>query len=252
MIGLQPIHPLAVTVDGAKIYRVTLNDGTVRVFDPSTMTHIPALSLDGIKGVSPITVARNSFGTSIAAERSASRMFSNGALVSGIVTPEEDLTESEAQTVKESLRRKMQGESNAGDIAVINRKLKFQQWSMSAEDAQWLQSRAFQIEEIARWFGLMPFHLSQTDKQTSWGTGVSEQNRGLARYTLMPWTTRIEERLTRLLPEGQKVEFDYSMFLKPSTEDEIRLLIEQVQAGLLTVDEAREIRNMPPLEATDG
>lgn len=252
LIGLQPIHPLAVAVDGSKIYRVTLNDGTVRVFDPSTMTHIPALSLDGIKGVSPITVARNSFGTSIAAERSASRMFSNGALVSGIVTPEEDLTESEAQTIKESLRRKMQGEANAGDIAVINRRLSFQQWSMSAEDAQWLQSRAFQIEEIARWFGLMPFHLSQTDKQTSWGTGVSEQNRGLARYTLMPWTTRIEERLSRLLPEGQKIEFDYSMFLKPSTEDEIRLLIEQVQAGLLTVDEARAIRNMPPINQSEA
>jgi HK97 family phage portal protein len=155
LIGLQPIHPMAVSVecdkDGRKYFTVSLDDGTQRVFDQNTMTHIMALSTDGIKGLSPITVARSSFGTSIAGERSAARMFANGALVSGLVTPEDDLTEEEAKTIKASLRNKMQGSENAGDIAVINRKLRFQQWSMSAEDAQWLQSRAFQVEEICRW-----------------------------------------------------------------------------------------------------
>jgi HK97 family phage portal protein len=174
-------------------------------------------------------------------------MFANGALVSGLVTPEDDLTEDEAKAIKDNLRRKMQGESNAGDIAVINRKLKFTPWSMNATDAQWLESRAFQVEEVARWFGVPPHLLAQTEKQTSWGQGVSEQNRGLARYCLQPWTTRIEEVLSRLLPAGRKTEFDYAAFVKPSLKEEVDLLIAQVQAGLLTVDEARAIRNMPPL-----
>lgn len=253
LVGLVPIHPWAVSIDvepdGTKVFTVSLNDGTVREFTSADLTHIPALSTDGIKGLSPIAVARNSFGISIAGERAAARMFGNGAMVSGIVTPEDDLTAEEAKAIKTDLRNRIQGQENAGDIAVINRKLKFQQWSLSAEDAQFLQSRQFQVEEVARWFGLMPIHLAQTEKQTSWGSGVAEQNRGLARYVLMAWTTRIEERLTRLLTGGKKVEFDYLAFTQPEPETLVPLLISQVASGLLTTDEARKILNLPPLTA---
>jgi phage portal protein BeeE len=130
--------------------------------------------------------------------------------------------------------------------------LKFEKWSMSAEDAQFLQSREFQVEEVARWFGLQPMHLAQTSKQTSWGTGVQEQNRGLARYVLEPWTTRIQERLSRLLTGAKKCEFDYTAFVQPDPETEIGLLIDQVNAGLLTINEARKIRNLPPLPGGDA
>lgn len=255
IVGLQPIHPLAVAVemndDGSKLFKVSLNDGTTREFGSKDLTHIPALSTDGIKGLSPIQVARNMLGTTMAGERAAARMFANGAMVSGLVTPEDDLTVDEATTIKTDLRNRVQGTDNAGDIVVTNRKLRFTPWSMNAEDAQFLQSRAFQIEEIARWFGLMPFHLAQTEKQTSWGSGIEEQNRGLARYTLEPWTTRVQERLTRLLTGNKKVEFDYTAFVQPSPETEISLLIQQVEAGLLTHNEARKIRNMPPLPETE-
>ncbi|TFV61403.1 phage portal protein [Mycobacterium sp. PS03-16] len=252
IVGLLPIHPSAVSVEidertGTRFYTVALSDGTRRLLDATQLTHIPALSTDGVVGLSPIAVARNMFGTSLAGERAAARMFSNGAMVSGIVTPEEDLTADEATTIKNDLRNRLQGTANAGDIAVINRKLKFTQWSMNAEDAQFLQSRAFQVEEIARIYGVPPHLLMQTEKQTSWGTGVSEQNRGFARYTLEPWTTRVQERLSRLLTGNRKVEFDYSAFVQPSPEIEIPLLIQQVESGLLTVNEARKIRNLPPL-----
>lgn len=256
IVGLLPVHPLAVTVDmqpdGSKLFTVSLADGTRRVFTSAQLTHIPALSTDGVTGLSPIAVARNVFGTSLAGDRAAARMFSNGAMVSGIVTPEEDLTAEEATTIKNDLRQRVQGGANAGDIAVINRKLKFDKWSMSAEDAQFLQSRAFQVEEIARFYGVPPHLLMQTEKQTSWGTGVQEQNRGLARYTLEPWTTRIQERLSRLLTGGKKCEFDYSAFVQPDPETEFSLLIEQVEAGLLTINEARKIRNLPPLPGGDA
>lgn len=255
IVGLLPVHPLAVTVDmqpdGSKLFTVSLADGTRRVFTAAQLTHIPALSTDGVTGLSPIAVARNVFGTSLAGDRAAARMFSNGAMVSGIVTPEEDLTAEEATTIKNDLRQRIQGGNNAGDIAVINRKLRFDKWSMSAEDAQFLQSRAFQVEEIARFYGVPPHLLMQTEKQTSWGTGVHEQNRGLARYTLEPWTTRIQERLSRLLTGGKKCEFDYSAFVQPDPETEIGLLIDQVDAGLLTINEARKIRNLPPLPGGD-
>jgi HK97 family phage portal protein len=215
------------------------------------MTQIMALSLDGLRGLSPITVARLSLGTSIAGDRAAARMFGNGATVSGMVTPEDDITEDDAKAIKADLKSKLTGVDNAGDIAVINRKLKFTQWSTSNADAQFLESRQFQIEEVARWYGIPPFELMQTEKQTSWGTGIESQQRGLARTVLSPWGQRVEQRLSRLLSKNQFAEFDFAGLERANPEDEIRLLLEQIAGGLLTVNEARAIRNLPPLpEAT--
>jgi HK97 family phage portal protein len=257
LVGLSPIHPLAVSVDwqkdangkltGLKEYTVSLDDGSTRTFDSTNMTQIMGLSLDGLRGLSVITMARLGLGTAIAGDRAAARMFGNGAMIAGMVTPEEDVTEEEALQIKEGLRAKVSGVDNAGDIAVINRKLKFTPWTMSNEDAQFLQSRQFSIEEISRWWGVPPHALSQTEKQTSWGTGVAEQNRGLARTVLSPWGQRVEQRLSRLLPKNQLAEFDFAGLERASAEDEIELLIKQVEAGLLTVNEARAIRNLPPL-----
>ncbi len=254
--AMLPIHPVNVGVNydpetNMKTYRVVLAKGETRELTDLDLTHIPALSADGIRGLSPIAVGRNSFGTSIAAQRAAARMFGQGAMHSGIVTPEEDLTEDEATTIKESLQRKVGGWDNAGDIAVINRKLKFTPWTMSLEDAQFLQSRQFEIEEIARWFGVPPYELMQTEKQTSWGTGIEAQQRGLARQVLGPWTRRIEQRINRVLPSRRKLEFDFSGLERPTPEQEIELLLKQVDGGLLTLNEARAVRNLPPVEGGD-
>lgn len=261
LAGTLPIHPLCVEPKwetdstgkrtGRKVFVVSLDDGTQRTFTQDELTYIPALSLDGLRGASVITLARNSLGTAIAGDRAAAKQFGSGMTIAGLVTPEDDVTEEETKAIKESLRANLTGVENAGEIAVINRKLKFQPWTMSNEDAQFLQSRQFSIEEVARWFGVPPHLLMQTDKQTSWGSGVAEQNRGLARTVLAPWCNRIEQRLSRLLRGQAFVEFDLTGLERGNPEGEIGLLIDQVNAGLLTVNEARAVRNLPPLpEAT--
>jgi HK97 family phage portal protein len=258
LIALEHIHPMCVTPrwprpgeDDYEIRKkhfwVTLLDGRTMDMTSDDLVHVMGLSLDGVAGMSCITMARNGLGTALAGDRAAAKMFSSGALIAGMVSSEDEVDEDEATVIKASLDRSANGWENAGTIPFINRKLKFTPWTMSAADAQFLESRAFQIEEIARWFGVPPHLLMQTDKQTSWGTGVEEQNNGLARFTLNHWTTRIEQALSRLLPGPRWVEFDYAGLERPTPEDEIALLISQVQAGLLTVDEARAIRNMPPL-----
>lgn len=257
LLALEPIHPLCVSIDaapdrpGGKLFKAHLEDGRQVEYDALTMTHIPALCMDGLRGLSPITVARNSLGTAIAGDRAAARMFSNGMLIAGMVTPDEDVEPDEVKSIKSEIEAKVGGWENAGGIPVVNRKLKFTPWTMSAEDAQFLQSRQFQIEEVARWFGVPPHLLMQTEKQTSWGTGVETQNRGLARFALNGWTTRVEQRLSRLLPNPRFVEFDFAGLERPTPEQEIDLLIKQVEAGLLTLDEARAIRNLPPLKPSD-
>lgn len=254
LIGYRPLHPRCVavvedlTVMGGRKFTVTLEDGTKRDMDADDITYIPGLSLDGVTGVSVITAARLGFSTALAGDKAAFRTFTNGNMTAGMITPDgDDFDPDDAAAIKEVVNRKVLGPENAGDIPVINRALKFTQWTMSAADAQFLESRTFSIDEIGRWFGVPPHLLGLTEKSTSWGQGIAEQNRGLARYTLAPWTTRIEQRLSVDIPAGKSAEFDYAQFIAPSPEDEIGLLIDQVNAGLLTLNEARRVRNMPPL-----
>jgi HK97 family phage portal protein len=264
-VALEAIHPLAVGVRwatrqeresgevvGPKVFTATLCDGTTMRFDARTMTQIMYLSLDGLRGLSPIAIARNSLGTAIAGDRAAAKLFSDGALMSGLVTPvDDDLDGDEANKIQEEINRNAGGWENAAKLSVINRRLQFVPWTINAEDLQFLQSRQFQIEEIARWFGVPPHLLMQTEKQTSWGQGVESQNRAMGRTVLLPWTLRIEEALSRLLPRPQWIEFDFAGLERPTPEAEIGLLVQQVNAGLLTINEARRHRNLPPVAGGD-
>jgi HK97 family phage portal protein len=250
LTGLQYIHPSVVSVKREGTRKVFTIGG--QPFSDAQILHIPALSTDGLVGRGPLQLARDSFGTTIAGDRAAARMFSTGAMVSGLVTPEDDLSEEDAQAIKESLSAKVSGVGNAGDLVVINRKLKLTPWTLSAKDAQFLESRTFQISEVARWFGLPPHLLAETQKQTSWGSGVQEQNHGLARFTLQPWTKRIEQRLSPLLPSPRFAEFDFSGLLQPTPAEELTLLMAQVREGFLTLNEARKVRNLAPLEGGDA
>jgi len=259
---LNPVLPEQVSVywdvtrPGGKRFEVTIPgvDGQtpeILTLDSRRMTQIMGMSLDGLRGISAIGAARTSMGTALAGDKAANRQFSQGAMISGMVTPDgdEDFDEDEAKIIKGMVNRTMLGPENAGDIPVINRRLKFSPWTMSAKDAQFIESRTFSIDEVGRWFGVPPHLLGLTEKSTSWGQGIAEQNRGLARYTLRNWTTRIEQRLSRLLISPRKVaQFDYTDFIAPSPEDNVNLIIAQVNAGLITPNEGRRRLNLPPID----
>jgi len=255
LMALELVHPLCVGVErdlsrpGGKLFKTYTENGEQVEYDARTMTHVPALSMDGLRGLGLIQIAKNSLGTAIAGDRAAARMFSNGALISGMVTPDEDVEPDEVKTIKAEIESKVLGHENAGSIPVINRKLKFTPWMMTAKDAQFLESRAFGVQEVARWTGVPATLLMDPGAQSTWGTGVEIQYRGLGRFTLHPWAVRFEQRLSRLLPNPRFVEFDFAGLERPTPEQEIDLLIKQVEAGLLTLDEARAIRNLPPLTA---
>ena len=257
MVGGIPIHPSCVEVEvddtkpGKRLYKVNTDDNGVLELTNAEILHIPGLSFDGVRGYSLLYLARNSIGIALAGDKSAGAVLKNGPKHSVLITPNEDLTEEEAEAVTDSVRNAMAGPDNAGKIISINRALSLSPFTMSYADAQFLETRVFQIEEIARWTGLPPHLLGLTEKQTSFGTGVAEQNLGLSRFTLNPITSRIEQRLSRLLGPKVKAEFDYSGFLRPAPTDEITLVIAEMNAGLITPNEARAIRNMPAIEGQD-
>jgi HK97 family phage portal protein len=257
LIGLNWVHPSAVAVKldgkapGGRRFEVRVPGRDPLHLDGDSMTQIMGPSIDGVRGMSVIEVARTSLGTALAGDKGAAVAFANGATIAGLVTPEDDLDPDETDQIRDDLNARTTGASNAAQIAVVNRRLKFSPWTMTAADRQFLESRQFQVEEVSRWFGVPPHLLSQTEKQTSWGTGVAEQNRGLARYTLSPWTTRFEQSLRRLVKRSRTVEFDYSAFLQPAPEEEITLLLAQIAGRMLSPNEARRVRNLPPIEGGD-
>jgi len=251
IVGMQLLNPPAcqvLRVNGLKVVRVTLADGTTRDYGPDDLTHIPALSMDGDVGLTPIGATRRAFGTGMAADRAAARMFQSGLLMGGLVSGDDTLTEEDAKRVLADFRANVTGAHRAGGLAVVNAGLRFTPWTMNSSDAQFLESRAFQVEEIARLYGVPKVLLAQ-DGASSWGSGIAELIRGLQRFTLVPWTTRVAERLTRLTGPTRTAEFDYAGLLAGSPREQVESMALEIDAGLLTVEEGRRILNRPATPA---
>jgi HK97 family phage portal protein len=249
----RPILPDAISkvelVGGRKEFTYTDAAGTKQVVGSEMLTHIPGPSLDGAIGHPLLASARAIFSGAISGDKAAQLTLRRGIRLAGLLVPEEgeEVDETEGQAILEQLRAKVVGREHAGDVAVINRRMKLQPWTPNNIEMQWAETRQAVLGEIERLFGMPPHLLADTEKQTSWGTGVAEQNLGLARYTLRGWSDRIEQVLTRRLPPDQFCEFDYKGLLQGTPAQEIGLVIEQVTAGLLTIDEGRRLMNRPPL-----
>lgn len=264
---LPLIHPLSCRVElpttddyknnnvppGGKWFNVALNDGTQQRLTSNEIWEVPGPSLDGVSGLGLISVARQSIETTLSGDKATNKLFTKGALISGLATPSDEYDISDdIPELRRQLNNEMMGADNAGGIAIVNRRLNFTPWTMSSVDAQFLQNRQFQVEEVSRWTGVPPHLLMQTEKQTSWGQGVSEQNEGLGRFVLDPYATSFEERATRLLSNPRWVEFEFAKLVRPSIEKEIELLLKQTGGKpILTVNEARAIRNLPPVPGGD-
>lgn len=265
IVGLMPLVPSAVTVkairtsedlanyggeDGAyrKYFTVQLADGTQRNLTCADLTHIPAISADGIRGISPIEAHRQALGTGIAGDRATARLFSSGMMLAGLVSADEDLAEEDAKTIISKLREKSSGHEHAGELAFVNARLNFTPWTSSAVDGQFNESRLFQINEVSRIFGIPKVLLSE-DGASTWGSGIAQLLNWMARTTLQTWTSKLEQRLSLLLTRPVTCEFDYKGLLQPSPEVEIPLLLSEYDAGAITLAELREFLHLPPLPA---
>lgn len=251
LAALMPLHPRHVTVEwdkdaGSRKFTVTVDGQAPETYWPADLTYVIFWTLDGVRGIGPLDLHRNVLGSAIAGDAAAARMFANGLLVGGLVTPKEDMTEQQANDALIGLKAKMTGTKTAGDLVMINAALDVQPWTMTAEDAQFLESRQYGVEEVARILGV-PKELLSASGATSWGSGIQELVRGFGRFTLPEYTTPVEEAASRLLSNPRFCEFEYAGLMQGTPAEEIALLISQVQAGLLTTNEARAVRNLPPL-----
>jgi HK97 family phage portal protein len=249
----RPIVPdlIELKVEGGKKRFYYYEDGERKSVGTETITHIPGPSLDAYCGHPLLWAARNIFSGALSGDKAAATTLRRGIRLAGLLTPEEgeEVDDADGKAILEVLRQKVVGREHAGDVAIVNRRMKLQPWTPNNIEAQWHETRLMVLGEVGRLFGVPPHLLNDTEKQTSWGTGVAEQNLGFSRYTLRGWSDRLEQVLSRRLPFGQFVEFDYKALLQGTPAEEIRLLLEQKEAGVLTTDEVRRVMNLPPLTA---
>lgn len=263
IIDLRPICPGFVEVklqDGHKIFKVKRfnANGEEVLGDPIIYTdfevmHIPGLGYDGMQGLSPITMAARSLGTSVAADKLAARFFSKGTQLSGVINVKAPLSsQTQADQIRARWISRNGGTSNAAEVAVLDSETTFQPLTIAPEALQFLESRRWQTTEIARLFGIPPHLVGDVEKSTSWGTGIEQQNVGFVSYTVSGWTNRIEQRLSRevIYAADPKTycEFDLDRLMRGSMSERFNAYAVAIQWGWLTRNEARLKENMPEID----
>lgn len=235
-----PLNP------GGKWFRVS---GADTRYGPDQIMHIPALGVDGLRGLSRVGLGGEAIGVALAAEQTAAKMFGQGLLFAGILTSDQDLTQDAAETLGARFR-KMIGSSGPGaKIPVLGRGTKFQPVNMEPERAQFLESRAFQVLEVGRLFGVDPALLMDPTAVMNYG---EPQKQNFLDFTMETWLRRVEQAVSlHLTPRGQFAEYLRGAFLRADTKTRFETYARAAQFGLLTRNEIRALENFPPLDGLD-
>lgn len=235
------------TSQGVKIYQ--LGNGEMPSTDRNIL-HIKGFGVDDIVGLSPIQMARQAIGLALAAEKFGAGLFTNGSMATGLLQTEVKLKPTEADALQARWDQKRSQLNGSGTI-VLGGGLKFERLTIPPEDAQFLETRSFQVAEIARMFGVPPHMLMDTDKSTSWGTGIEQQSIGFVVYTLRPWLARIEQRLTQLLPVDTYARFSVEGLLRGDSQQRAAFYKELWMLGALSTNDIRALEELKPVEGGD-
>ena len=265
VIALYPLMPNKMTVDrdskGRLFYLYsrtsddapTLGDDSQVYLAPSEVLHIPGLGFDGLIGYSPIAMAKNAVGLAIATEEYGAKFFANGAAPGGVL--EHPGTIKDPQKVKESWNAAYQGSKNAHRVAVLEEGMKYQPIGISPEQAQFLETRKFQINEIARIFRVPPHMLADLEKSSF--SNIEQQSLEFVKYTLDPWVVRWEQSMCRaLLMESEKpivfIKFNVDGLLRGDYVSRMSGYATARQNGWMSANDIRELENLDRIPAEFG
>lgn len=264
VLGLYPLMPNRMSVDretdGSLSYTYTrysddtptMRGVTVKL-KPYDVLHIPGLGFDGLVGYSPIAMAKNAIGMGIACEEYGARFFANGAAPSGVL--EHPGTIKDPQKVRESWNATFKGSANAHKIAVLEEGMKYTQIGISPEQAQFLETRKFQINEIARIFRVPPHMVGDLEKSSF--SNIEQQSLEFVKYTLDPWVIRWEQSIARvLLSEDDKkkyfISFNLEGLLRGDYQSRMNGYAIARQNGWMSANDIRELENQDRIPAEQG
>ncbi|ORM66118.1 phage portal protein [Pantoea rwandensis] len=256
LISLVPLLPQNMVVkrlDNGTLQYTYTESNSQRVIPTKNIMHIRGFGLDGVCGMMPMMTGRDVIGAAMAVEESAAKIFENGLQSSGFLSAESALNDEQ----RERLRTYMQvftGSRNAGKIMVLEGGLKYQNVTMNPEAAQMLESRAFSIEEICRWFRVPPFMVGHADKQSSWASSVEGMNLQFLTNTLRPLLVNIEQEISRCLLDGDEdlfAEFSVEGLLRADSAGRSAYYTTALQNGWMSRNDVRRLENMPPIQGGD-
>ncbi len=259
--ALLPLAPAMVRVEsvaGRLRYYVQPEGGTAYGRDQDDMLHFAGFGFDGLRSMSVIAhAAHQAVGVALAADEFSARFYSNGGLPGFVFETEGKMDVGQQQLLKESFSQAVAGTRNAFKPFVTTQGVKLREITISPEDSQLLEARKFQVIDIARAFGIPPHMIGETDKTSSWGTGIEQMSLGFVKYTLQPYLTRIEQEINRKIFRGPQTfcEFNLDGLLRGDSKAEADYLRQAVGGsqgiGWMTVNEARRIKNLPPIPGGD-
>ena len=250
---------VAIVPDSEQLPKATKDDIAFAGFYPSDILHFPGIGWNGKKGLSVITsAALNSVGNALSADRFAGLYFKQGISSPGYLQFPEKLTKEQFEMMREYWKTHVVGADAAHLPPIITEGGEFKPINVKADDVQLLETRKFQVLDIARIFGVPPHMIGAQESTTSWGTGIEQQSIGFVRYTLRPHLTRLEQELNRKLFRMKKYfcEFDVNALLKGDIKarneaHQIALGGNQ-QPGWKTINEVRHEENLPPIDGGSG
>ena len=270
VVALYPLMPDRMKVDrdehGRLYYEYTVYDsddvdgrkGTNKVgrtvrLQLHDVLHIPGLGFDGLVGYSPIAMAKNAIGLAIATEEYGSKFFANGAAPSGVL--EHPGTIKDPSKVRESWQATFGGSGNANKIAVLEEGMKYTPISISPEQAQFLETRKFQIDEIARIFRVPPHMIGDLEKSSF--NNIEQQSLEFVKYTLDPWVSRWEQAMVRALltPDEKKkyfFKFNVDGLLRGDYQSRMNGYATARQNGWMSANDIRELENLDRIPAEQG
>ncbi|MBO6542303.1 MAG: phage portal protein [Alphaproteobacteria bacterium] len=252
---LLPIHPDRVEVKQDPntfklIYRVAVRDGQILEVPQSSMFHVRDFTENGFEGVSRLKQGADSIGLALASERWGAQLFGNGARPSGILSTDGKLGAEQMKLIAESWKS-AHGGKNALGTAVLDGGMKFSPLVMNNTDAQFLETRKFQVNEIARIYRIPPHMLADLDKASF--SNIEHQSLEFVKYTLMPWLRRIESAInTQLIDtDGVYAEFLVDGLLRGDVKARYEAYQIAISIGVMSPNEVRALENLNPREGGD-
>jgi HK97 family phage portal protein len=257
IIQLIPLNPDRVKVDQKANLELEFTykreDGNEVVYNQNDVFHLVGMTLDGIRGVSVIEYAKHSIGLSIATQRHGSQFFKNGTKVGSVLKHPNQIGKEGFDFLKSSLDSYRS--DKAGGTLILEEGADFQNLGMSAEDAQFVETMKLSRTDIAMFFGVPPHMLGDTEKSTSWGTGIEQQGIGFVTYTLEDWLTCWEDAFnTDLVRDDEQetyVQFNRNALTRGDISTRYQAYATGLQWGFISPNEVRALENLNPRDDGD-
>lgn len=255
-VELLPVDPegvIVVKTPKGKYYSARI-DSVQYEIPASDMIHIPGLSFDGERGYSPIAVMAESMGLGLAAQKFGARFFGSGANMDGVIQVPGKLNDQAYQRLRDSWNAKYKGLSRSHETAILEGDAKYQRIGIPPEEAQFLETRKFQVAEVARMYGVQPHLLMDLERATH--NNIEHQGIEFVMFTLTPWIKRWEKELKRKLFTGDQrkdyfIEFNITGLLRGDSKARSDYYRSMFSIGAMNPNRIRQLENEAPYEGGD-